>query len=340
MRQRETATPSLAAGKMPGALLAELLAALPPSPPELRLGPAVGEDACAIEVGVETVVVAADPVTLTAGDAGFLSVIVNANDVAVTGARPRWFLATVLVPPGAREDVVRDVFGDIRRGLERVGAHLVGGHTEATSAVTRPVVVGQMLGLAEEGRVVATGGARPGDIVVQVGPVPVEGAAVLAGEAADRLESIEAAVLEAARAATEHPGISVVEAALAATRLGATAVHDVTEGGLAAGLHELAYASGVRLRVERGAVLWFEPGLAVCRALGVDPWTTLGSGALLATFAEPGADEAVRALAAAGHPAAVVGRAETGSGLVDGLGAEIAWPERDEVARLSGVPGR
>ncbi|MGZ4383816.1 MAG: AIR synthase related protein, partial [Gaiellaceae bacterium] len=306
----ETRSLSLSAGKIPGALLIELLAALPPPPPELRLGPAVGEDACAIDVGVDTVVVAADPVTLTAGEAGYLSVIVNANDVAVTGARPRWFLATVLVPIGAGEDVVRALFDEIRRGLEHVGAHLVGGHTESTSAVTQPVVVGQMLGLAEEGRVVATGDAGPGDILVQVGPVPVEGAAVLAGEAAVRLETVEPAVLRLARAASEHPGVSVVEAALMATRLGATALHDVTEGGLAAGLHELAYASGIRLRVEREAVLWFEPGLAICRALGADPWATLGSGALLATFAEAGADEAARALTAAGHRAAAVGRAE------------------------------
>lgn len=325
---------SLVAGKVHTALLAELLAALPPPPPELRLGPDVGEDACAIAIGRDTLVVASDPLTLTAGDAGFLSVIVNANDVAVTGARPRWFLATVLVPPGAREAVVRDLFGDIRRGLERVGAHLVGGHTEITSAVTQPVVVGQMLGLADEGRITATGGVRPGDVVVQVGPVPVEGAAILARRASSRLATVEPALLRAALAAIEDPGVCVVEAALGVARLGATALHDVTEGGLAAGLHELAHASGVRLRIERAAVHWFEPGLVVCRAAGADPWATLGSGALLAAFSEEDATEAVRALVAAGHEAVAIGRAEAGSGVVDGTGGAIAWPQRDELARL------
>ncbi len=66
--------------------------------------------------------------------------------------------------------------------------------------------------------------------------------------------------------------------------LGAIALHDPTEGGLAAGLHELAHASGVRIRIDRKAVLWFEPGVAVCRALGADPWATLASGTLLAAF--------------------------------------------------------
>lgn len=337
-RLREVSSLPLETGKIPVGLLAELLDGLPPAPPELRLGPGVGEDACAIEVGGEVLVVAGDPVTLTAGEAGFLSVMVNANDVAVTGARPRWFLASVLVPPGTSGSAVRDIFVDIGRGLERVGAHLVGGHTEVTATVTQPVVVRQMLGLAEGGKAVATGGARAGDVVVQVGRVPVEGAAVLAREALARLEGLEPVVLEAARIAADRPGISVVEPALLAARLGATALHDPTEGGLAAGLHELAQASDVRIRVERDAVLWFEPGVAVCRAAGADPWATLDSGALLAAFPAPSVDDALRRLAGEGHEAAVIGRAETGSGLCDSRDQAIAWPERDEVARLLAPP--
>jgi hydrogenase expression/formation protein HypE len=212
-----------------------------------------------------------------------------------------------------------------------VGATLVGGHTEITDAVTGPVVVGQMLGVAEGGRVVRSGGVRAGDVVVQVGPAPVEGASVLAAAGLD----VPAPLLEAARAAHVSPGIAVVEPALLAARLGATALHDPTEGGLASGLHELARASGVRLRVEREAVLWFEPGLAVCRAAGADPWATLASGTLLAAFAGDDAEAAVAGLAAAGFAAAELGRAEPGAGVVDAGGVAIAWPERDEVARLA-----
>lgn len=113
-----------------------------------------------------------------------------------------------------------------------------------------------------------------------------------------------------------------------AARLGATALHDPTEGGLAAGLHELARASGVRIAVDREAVLWFEPGLAVCRALGVDPWATLASGTLLAAFPTPSpADE----LAEAGYATAVLGRADAGAGVYDSDGQPIPWPQRDEV---------
>jgi hydrogenase maturation factor len=330
----EDVEPHLEVGKLPIDVLARLLDELPPSPPELRLGPAVGEDACAIEVAGGTLVAATDPITLTAEELGLLSVVVNANDVAVTGAQPRWFLSVILVPPGTSEGAVRDLFAAMNRTLSRIGACLVGGHTEITSAVTQPIVIGQMLGIAEAGTVVATSGARPGDIVVQVGPAPIEGAAVLARERAAELGAVDPLVLESARDAVKRPGISVVEPALLAARLGATALHDPTEGGLAGGLHELARASGIGIRVDREAVLWFEPGTTVCRALGTDPWATLASGTLLATFPAPSGAES---LTDAGFQAAVIGRAEVGAGVYDSDGRSIPWPRRDEVVDVRKV---
>ena len=324
----------LTSGKLPVDLLARLLAGLAPAPPELLLGPRVGEDACAIEVPEGILVAAGDPITLTGEEVGRLSVLVNANDVAVTGARPRWFLAVILLPPGTAEPVLDDLFAGLQGALARVGAHLVGGHTEVTSSVSRPIVVGQMLGLVEGGSFVATAGTAPGEVIVQVGPAPIEGAAVLAREAANRLGAVEVGVLEAARAALDRPGISIVEPALQAARMGATALHDPTEGGLAAGLHELAHASDICIRIDPEAVLWFAPGVAVCRALDGDPWATLASGTLLAAFTAEAAESVVAAFAVAGYPAAVIGTAEPGTGIRDTAGRSIPWPEHDEVDRL------
>ena len=166
------------AGKLPAALLRELLGRLPPAPPELRLGPAVGEDACAIDLPAGTLVVATDPITLTGAGVGRHAVLVNANDVAVMGVRPRWFLAAVLLPLGTGAAETRALF-----------------------------------------------------------------------------ES------------------------------------------LAAGLAELAEASGVALRIDPERMLWFEPGRAVCRALGADPWGALASGALLGAFPPERAAAACEAFA-------------------------------------------
>ena len=93
----------------------ELLAGLPVPPAEVLLRPRIGEDACAIEVPGGVLVAATDPITFTAQEIGRFSVIVNANDVAVMGVRPRWFLAVILLPSGSTQAMVREVFASRRR---------------------------------------------------------------------------------------------------------------------------------------------------------------------------------------------------------------------------------
>ena len=325
----------LPVGKLPAELLRELLAAEDhPRPPEVLLGPAPGEDACAIELAGGVLIAATDPITFTGRGVGRHAVVINANDVAVMGVRPRWFLCTVLLPHGTTSDDVRELFRETRDSLTRIGAALVGGHTEVTLAVNQPLVVGQFLGFSEEGRFVRTGGVQPGDHVLQVGPVPVEGAAVLAAEAADRLRGIPQRELDLAARALEDPGISIVEPALHATALGATALHDPTEGGLATALHEVSEASGVALIVDERSVAWFEPGRVVCAALEADPWGTLASGTLLAAFPPERAEIAARELSAGGQVVAVIARAESGSGVRSREGRLIPRFEPDEVARV------
>jgi hydrogenase expression/formation protein HypE len=324
------------AGKVPIAVLGPLLGSLPHGTTEVRVGPALGEDACAIDIGGELLVAAADPITLTGSDVGRFAVIVNANDVAVMGAVPRWFLATLLFPIGTTPRDVDEVFSGLRRALDDVGAALVGGHTEVSAAVRTTVVAGTMLGIAPRGRVVTSGGAMPGDAVVQIGLAPLEGAAVFAAEAPAGLERLEPALVAAAAGAVDVPGINVVDAALLAADLGASAMHDPTEGGLASGLHEVANASGIALHVDRGRVRWFQPALAVCEALGADPWATLASGCVLATFPPELAAGAIAQLEARGFDGALLGEMRAGSGVFDEEGVPIPWPARDEVARLLG----
>ena len=333
-------TPAETAARLPaGKLAPEFLARLVDMslPPEVVLGPRVGEDACAIEVGAGTLVAATDPITLTGAGVGAHAVAVNANDVAVTGARPRWFLACVLLPEGSTRSDAEALFAGMRRALDQVGAVLVGGHTEVTGAVRQPLVVGQMLGIAGE-RTVPTGGLRPGDAVVQIGPAPVEGAAVLADLLTTECpDTVSARTLEAARSAIDTPGLLVVEPALAAARAGATALHDPTEGGLSAGLHEMADASAVALSVEAERILWFEPGVELCAFAGLDPWGTLASGALLAGFASERVEGALRDLESAGHPGSVIGRAECGDGVTLTGDGPLARFERDELSRFQAV---
>jgi hydrogenase maturation factor len=328
--------PELLPGKLPAALLRRLLQMGGKAPAEVLLPPAIGEDACAIAIGGGALVAATDPITLTAKEIGGHAVVINANDVAVTGVRPRWFLAVVLLPPGTGAAAIEALFADMHAALERLEVALVGGHTEITAAVTQPIVIGQMLGFREDGRFVRTAGMAAGDVVLQIGPAPVEGAAVLASAAPQRLGALPPDLLARAAAAIREPGICIVEPALLAADLGARALHDPTEGGLSAGLHELAEAAGLALVIDPLAVLWFAPGRAVCAALGADPWGTLASGTLLAAFPAERIEQAQAALAAAGHPGARIGRAEQGQGVRTTAGSRLARFEQDEVSRILG----
>ncbi|MDD9993402.1 MAG: AIR synthase related protein, partial [Rhodospirillales bacterium] len=168
----------LEVGKLPAKLLAEVLVTGRPVPPELLLPPTVGEDAGVVAVQSGALIAASDPVTLTGQDVGAHAVLVNANDIAVMGARPRWFTATVLLPPGITADEVRALYRRMHEALADLDAVLVGGHVEITDAVRRTVVSGHMMGLRQDGGFARTAALGPGHVVVQIGPAPVEGAAV------------------------------------------------------------------------------------------------------------------------------------------------------------------
>ena len=265
---------------------------------------------------------------------------VNANDIAVMGARPRWFMATVLLPPGTTVAEVRELYRRMHEALADLDAVLLGGHVEVTDAVRRTVVVGHMMGLRQDGTFARSAALEPGDVVVQIGPAPVEGAAVLAAEARAQLQGrVPAATLDEAAGALAEPGISVVEAALRATLLGATAMHDPTEGGLSTGLYEMAEAGGVGLAVAADAVLWYAPGRILSEALGIDPWGLLASGALLAAFPAGSVEAALATLAAEGFSCAPIARVVVGDGVGFESGDRVPRFTRDEMIRVVWADG-
>lgn len=303
---------ALPSGKLPLDLLAELLAPLAPRDPRVRLGARAGEDAAVIELGDRLLVAAADPITFAAEEIGRYAVAVNANDVAVRGATPRWFLATVLLPIGTAPDGVRALMADLGAACRELEIDLVGGHTEVTGGIDRPIVAGTMLGEVAPERLVTSGGARPGDVLLLCGALAVEGTAVLAREAAQALSArgVPATTIARGRELLRDPGISVV--AMARTLCAAVrprAMHDPTEGGLATALTELALASGTGLRLHAAETLPILPETRLCcDALGLDPLGLLASGALLAALDPADAPRALAALHAEAMQAQIIGQ--------------------------------
>jgi hydrogenase maturation factor len=329
-------------GKLPSAFLAELFGKHVTLDPRVVLGPRVGEDAAVIDMGDRYLVATTDPITFVTEDLGWYALVVNANDLAVRGAVPRWFLATCLLPPGrTTETSVDALFGQLGAACRELGVSLVGGHTEVTYGLDRPLVIGTMLGEVARERLVTTGGARVGDVLLLTKGVPLEGTSIIARVRAEELRArgYPETLLARARAYVER--LSVVPEALLAVELAPVrAMHDPTEGGLATALWELAEAAGVGLAVEAERIPVLPEGRALCAEFGLDPLGTIASGALLIALSPGDAGVVLHACAREGIECAFIGRVvspEAGVTLVRaGHAAPLPRFARDEITRLFG----
>ncbi len=268
-------------GKLPWNTLSRLLGYLPTRDPDLVVGPGLGEDAGVFRAGDGFLVVHTDPITAAVQRIGWYAVHVAANDVAVRGVKPRWFLPVILLSPTMNPDDIERVFRDMGRALSRIGGVVVGGHTEVSPGLDHPVVSVTAIGYTR-GRVVLTRDARPGDKLLLTGRPGGEGAAVLAIDYRDKLVELGIGRDVLDRASSFLEDISVVDTALSLARLGVDAMHDPTEGGVIQAVHEMAAASGTcaSINPENTPV---DPAVhEITSRIGIDPLRLLSSGSLIA----------------------------------------------------------
>jgi len=332
MTDRPASGDALPAGKLPAALLRELVAALPQAD-DVVLGPGIGRDVAVVDLGGTWLAAKSDPITFAADRIGWYAIHVNANDLAAAGAEPRWFLASVLLPEGSADAAMaRRIMDDLAGAAAGIGVTLVGGHTEITAGLRRPVVAGTMLGIVPRGRLIRPDGLVPGDVVLLTKGMAIEATSIIARELPGRLRAAGFSSQEIAAAADflREPGISVTADSRVACAAGDVhAMHDPTEGGVATALEELAEAAGVDIEVDGAALDGAISPLArrVCEAVGVDPRGVISSGALLIGVPPASAGPVESALAAAGIGAWRIGVARPKPG-----DAGVGWGR----PRLSG----
>ncbi|MBN1309792.1 MAG: AIR synthase family protein [Anaerolineae bacterium] len=332
-------TNSFPLGKLPPEILAALLSRSPVRDPRVIVGPRPGEDAAVLDIGSQYLIAKTDPITFVSDEIGWYVVHVNANDIAAMGGTPAWFLATLLLPKDlTTPELVDTIFEQIGSACTSLDISLVGGHSEITYGLNRPIVVGVMLGLVEKDGLITTAGAQVGDTLIVTKGVPVEATAIIARERGEALQDkFPAEFLTHCAGYLHTPGISVLGDAAIATSAGRVhAMHDPTEGGLATGLWELADASGHRLVVDPSAAI-LDDGRKLCEAAGLDPLGAIASGALLIAAHPDDAKEIMAALQAKGISAYAIGHIEAGSSSVVNVregNQLLPRPPRDEIARL------
>ena len=327
-------------GKLPNDLLREYLNQFVFDDPSILINPGVGEDTAAIDIRSEEVLVLkSDPITFATDSIGQYAVLINANDIATSGAKPRWLLTTLLFPCGVTPYEIRNVINELKTFCRRWDITLCGGHTEITDAVTRPVVTGMMAGTVARHDLIDKRNMAPGDRILLTKGVAVEGTAIIAREFGDRLKNLGMTDSEIESSRQFLASISIIaEARIAAESGSVSAMHDVTEGGLATAAEELSIAGGYRIKIDMDAIPVFAETRQVCRLLGIDPLGLIGSGSLLICCRQTGCKSLMSAIRRTGIDITCIGEVlEEGQGIAALKKAQpTPWPqfEVDEITRL------
>jgi len=333
----------LPTGKLPPEILRRLLSEYAKPGPDVVLGPGIGEDAAVLDAGLgdDYLLAKTDPITFVAGDIGAYAVTINANDMACMGGTPKWFLAAVILPEsGATEELAESIFKSLSASCEALGVSLVGGHTEITHGLDRPIVVGHLLGTVKKDALVKTSGALPGDAIVMTKGIPIEAVSIIARERrTELLEVYHEEFVDSLANFVNKPGISVVRDAAVAMSAGkVNCMHDPTEGGLSSGLYEIAEAAGVGIEVDASKIRVLREAFELMARYRLDPLGSIASGALVLTCPQNEAEPIIMALEKEGIYASIIGRVtdrSAGVRLIRGGGStELPVFSRDEITRL------
>jgi hydrogenase expression/formation protein HypE len=288
---------TLPPGKIPVDLLKEVIFRnLGAKRDEVALGPLAGIDGAVINVGSRSLIVSMDPITGALERIGWLAVNINANDIATFGVEPAFFLSCILLPENANRLIVETISAQMNKAAKKLGMAIVGGHCEVTPGLTNPIVVGCAMGLTEKGNYVTAGGAKPRDKLILTKSAGIEGTAILAADREEQLKKVlKPTMLQNAKKLYDN--ISVVKDALTAFKAGGVAaMHDPTEGGVSGGIHEMADASNLGVKIFEEKIHIQRETSKICEFFHTDPLQLISSGALLISAKPEFVDKIIREL--------------------------------------------
>ncbi len=274
---------------------------------EVVLGPSVGIDGAVIDIANKSLIVSMDPITGAIERIGWLAVNINANDVATFGVEPSFFLSCILLPENSDRKTVEVISTQMDKAAKKLSIAIVGGHCEITPGLSNPIVVGCTMGITDKGNYVTAGGAKAGDKLILTKSVGIEGTAILASDREKQLKkALNASIVENAKKFFNQ--ISIAKEAITAFKTGGVnAMHDPTEGGLAGGVHEMADASNLGVKIFEEKICIKPETAKICEFFHIDPLQLISSGTLLIAAKPTFAVKIIEKLRLKGISASVIG---------------------------------
>ncbi len=292
----------------------------------------IGEDSAVVDFGDQVLVVSTDPITGAVENAGFLAVHITCNDLAATGANPVGLQVALLLPESISDKEISELMEEIHKTAASLEVEILGGHTEIVSSVKQPQIVMTGIGKAPRDNYIPTGGAKPGDKLIVTKGVGIEGVYILAVDFEKKLIDRGVKTKTISRAKKYRQRISVLAEGLIAARNGASALHDITEGGLYGSLMELSRAADTGFKLDLSRVPVDEVTSEICGILGIDPLGLISSGSML--IAAKKGEEMVERLKEDNIKACVIGSVEKKAKKIimeNGIIKDFTWSGEDEL---------
>ncbi len=275
-------------------------------PGGLHDGTEVDPGGCRVAITTDSFVV--HPLFFPGGDIGKLAVLGTVNDLAMCGATPRWMSAGFILEEGLSLETLERVVRSMALTADACGVRIVTGDTKVVDRGKGDGIYINTtgLGLVDPGQVISPSRVEPGDAILLSGDVGRHGIAVLSVREGLQFET----VLESDCASLAGPVRALLDAGV-----GIHCLRDLTRGGLASALNEIADAAGLAMEIDENVIPVCDAVRAACELLGLDPLYVANEGRFVA-FVPP--EQAVRALevlkaAAPGQGAALVGSVQSGT---------------------------
>lgn len=245
---------------------------------EVITRPGIGEDCAEIDFGEYICTMSTDPITASVNDIGSLAIHISCNDIASNGIQPIGIMLAVMLPEGTTEEDVENIMKQASHAAEMMEVEIVGGHTEITPAVSRPVIVSTAVGRDVKSKEKFC--TRPGDLIFITKQCGIEGTGIIASDREEEVkEFLSAEELRHARAMLDR--VSVVAEGTAAGRTGVCAMHDITEGGVLGAVWEMCKVAGLGAEIEEKSIPVDPVTLKICSRFDINPLRLISSGCML-----------------------------------------------------------
>ncbi len=246
---------------------------------EVKSRAAIGEDCATVDFDESYLVISTDPITAAVEEIGRLAIHISCNDIATNGIEPIGIMLSVMLPVGTTQKDVERIMEQAGETAKKLEVEIVGGHTEITHAVNKPIIVSTAFGkkpICETEKF----NAEPGDVIMMTKTAGLEGIGIIASDLEQRLTSILTKE-ELGKSKKFLESVSVVKEGIIAGKIGASQMHDITEGGILGAIWEMCQVGNLGAEICKEEIPVEDVTLKIANALDIDPYRLISSGCML-----------------------------------------------------------